>query len=512
MKKLYFSFLFGCVLSCPIAAQTIIREDTTYNFSQAPSSTVRYNINIWYPGEYTMRIRNWLSTYDWTIDYDRLYIYNDSLAPIGIGAFGSSSDPYLFHMFQDTVSILTFRVGQAGVYSIDIHSGQIKDWGGATSQNYTLTIDAKYCNDTFEPNDDIHHAASINLGQKVVAYQWRRVKNEYVSGDEDWYGIQINGPGQLTIHLMDWVGTYNWETDYDCLHVYNGNGQEIGFAGGYSFYSWMMGTGTDTVAIPMNLSHASTYYLRFHSGNGTSTHPYSFITSFVPANDPFEPNDDFTTAKLISCDTTYQACEWRTLDTTMNVAGDEDYYYFNASQAGNYTLSINNWMAILDWGADYDRLWVYNESKTILGADPFDWMMHYSPEINTIPIPAPGKYYIRMHCGGTYSLNGYSFHLTSPGTSVKEQNDIPLVYSLTQNFPNPFNPSTTISFSLPSRSFVSLKIFDLTGKEVAAIVSEEMQPGKYSRQWNASDLSSGIYFYRLQAGSFAETKKLIVLK
>ena len=85
-------------------------------------------------------------------------------------------------------------------------------------------------------------------------------------------------------------------------------------------------------------------------------------------------------------------------------------------------------------------------------------------------------------------------------------------YQLMQNYPNPFNPSTIISFSLVARSFVSLKVFDLLGRDVANIVSEEMQPGNYSRQWNASDLPSGIYFYRLQAGSFAETKKLILLK
>jgi hypothetical protein len=85
-------------------------------------------------------------------------------------------------------------------------------------------------------------------------------------------------------------------------------------------------------------------------------------------------------------------------------------------------------------------------------------------------------------------------------------------YYLNQNYPNPFNPSTTISFILPLRSFISLKVFDLVGREVVTIASEEMQAGSYSRQWNASGLPSGIYFYRLQAGSFTETKKLILLK
>jgi hypothetical protein len=99
-------------------------------------------------------------------------------------------------------------------------------------------------------------------------------------------------------------------------------------------------------------------------------------------------------------------------------------------------------------------------------------------------------------------------------TSVPHRaNDLlPQVLHLEQNYPNPFNPSTTISFSLPSKSFVSLKVFDLIGREVATIISADMQAGSYSRQWNASDLPSGAYFYRLQAGLFAETKKLILLK
>jgi hypothetical protein len=83
---------------------------------------------------------------------------------------------------------------------------------------------------------------------------------------------------------------------------------------------------------------------------------------------------------------------------------------------------------------------------------------------------------------------------------------------LLQNYPNPFNPSTTISFSLPKRSFVSLKIYDLIGREIATIVSEELPAGNYSRQWIAESFTSGVYFYRLEAGSFIETKKLILLR
>jgi hypothetical protein len=94
----------------------------------------------------------------------------------------------------------------------------------------------------------------------------------------------------------------------------------------------------------------------------------------------------------------------------------------------------------------------------------------------------------------------------------KLSTDLPAHFSLDQNYPNPFNPTTTISFSIPFKSFVSLKVFDLIGREIATIISEEISAGSYSKQWNAANMSSGIYFYRLQAGTYIETKKLVLLR
>ena len=89
---------------------------------------------------------------------------------------------------------------------------------------------------------------------------------------------------------------------------------------------------------------------------------------------------------------------------------------------------------------------------------------------------------------------------------------VPSSFQLSQNYPNPFNPSTTIFFTIPKRSLVSLNVFDVLGKEVAALVSGEMPTGSYSRTWNAATMPSGVYFYRLQSGSFTETKKLVLIK
>jgi len=99
-------------------------------------------------------------------------------------------------------------------------------------------------------------------------------------------------------------------------------------------------------------------------------------------------------------------------------------------------------------------------------------------------------------------------------TSVAEQigKTVPLQFGLQQNYPNPFNPSTTFQFSIPRNGNVSLKIYDVLGKEIATVINSSYSAGTYTVQWNASPFASGIYFYRLQSGTFSETKKLVVTK
>jgi len=104
-------------------------------------------------------------------------------------------------------------------------------------------------------------------------------------------------------------------------------------------------------------------------------------------------------------------------------------------------------------------------------------------------------------------------------TGINEEN-IPKEFSLSQNYTNPFNPSTTIKYQIPSlgneniRSMqaVVLKAFDILGNEIATLVNQEQPAGYYQIEWNAGNLSSGIYFYRLQSGSFVQTRKLMLIK
>jgi hypothetical protein len=90
--------------------------------------------------------------------------------------------------------------------------------------------------------------------------------------------------------------------------------------------------------------------------------------------------------------------------------------------------------------------------------------------------------------------------------------NIPLVYSLSQNYPNPFNPSTKINFAIPKQGFVTLKIYDVLGREIRTLVNEVKTPGNYIVDFNAADLSSGVYFYKVTAGSFTDVKRMMLIK
>jgi hypothetical protein len=99
---------------------------------------------------------------------------------------------------------------------------------------------------------------------------------------------------------------------------------------------------------------------------------------------------------------------------------------------------------------------------------------------------------------------------TSVKSSISAQS--PVAYSLEQNYPNPFNPSTTINYALPVSGNVTLKVYNLIGQEVASLVNEFQREGSYDVRFDASKLSSGVYFYSLSAGNFTQVKKMMLVK
>ena len=125
-----------------------------------------------------------------------------------------------------------------------------------------------------------------------------------------------------------------------------------------------------------------------------------------------------------------------------------------------------------------------------------------------------GKIYVYGGSHTTHPNIGTSdiYEFAPSPVSVEDYFSLPLEFTLEQNFPNPFNPSTAISYQLPVSSVVTLKVFDILGNEIATLVDEYNPVGRYEVEFNASALTSGVYFYQLKAGDFIQSKKMILLK
>ena len=126
--------------------------------------------------------------------------------------------------------------------------------------------------------------------------------------------------------------------------------------------------------------------------------------------------------------------------------------------------------------------------------------------------PYPGATFINRDIDANKEI--WNFFIQSSHTTGVEslEGAVPMTYTLNQNYPNPFNPTTVISYQLPVASNVNLKVFDLLGREVAVLVNEQKMGGTHSVTWNSAGFPSGVYFYRLLAGDYTETRRMILVK
>lgn len=195
-----------------------------------------------------------------------------------------------------------------------------------------------------------------------------------------------------------------------------------------------------------------------------------------------------------------------------------------APEFRTYSLSLMNngvklnWDVDLNYHHDVKNFSVYrhtelnfnpNESNLIGVLD------HNSKEHFDLSVDLTKTYYYIIKVSDKTGHTAITPVLSTDGsiTSVSELNvEIPDEYNLAQNYPNPFNPTTVIRFAIPQSSFVSLKVYDILGNEVAEIVNNELQAGYYNYEFDASRFSSGLYIYRLQTNDFIQTKKMMLIK
>jgi hypothetical protein len=200
----------------------------------------------------------------------------------------------------------------------------------------------------------------------------------------------------------------------------------------------------------------------------------------------------------------------------------DSIWYYNIVSSGRYSFGF----FLLNKG---NTLSLNNVSLKITCNDP--WVLYARSYNVTFPTIPPGAVVQSNQYSAIYydeTFPGYfnlKFEISSDGwvywkdslkftpvTGIKDLELKPAEYILSQNYPNPFNPNTTIKYGIKEKSNVKITIFNALGQEVALALNEEMQPGYHQVDFNAANLPSGVYFYRIQAGSFVETKKMILLK
>ena len=164
------------------------------------------------------------------------------------------------------------------------------------------------------------------------------------------------------------------------------------------------------------------------------------------------------------------------------------------------------------WVSNAGDMWAFetNSSGDLL------WENIYDIAVNDIAwcgiITSDGGYAMTGLVGYGFGGDLWLAKLASAPSGSKDNPNAVTDYFLYQNYPNPFNPSTTINYSIPDISYVTIKVFDVLGNEIETLVNEEKPAGSYEITWYAENLPSGVYFYRLQAGDFIQTKKMILMK
>jgi hypothetical protein len=188
------------------------------------------------------------------------------------------------------------------------------------------------------------------------------------------------------------------------------------------------------------------------------------------------------------------------IDSTIQTSGDvvlsdSASYWFNGTSAQEtgitMPVAVNNMAINNEAGVKLSQETTINGVLRLM-AGVFD---------NTIPF--------MLGPDGTISYEGGSLLITD---ALETESVLPKKFALYQNFPNPFNPTTTISFDVPKQATVKITIFDVMGREVTRLVDNDYSAGSYSVNWNASPYASGLYYYRIEAGDFVAVRKLVLMK
>ena len=325
----------------------------------------------------------------------------------------------------------------------------------------------------------------------------------------DTYANDISPQGSII------VGSYSDSNSYQKAFEYAGSGiNDIGTLGGETSEAFAVSGGID----PITVGRSQTSNFEFHAFKIRGNQRDDLGTlggNFSSATD-ISKNQDFIVGYSNGSNHNDHAFIWT------DSSGMLDLGTLGGGQSTAWSVTDNGVTVGFSYaqnGLENAFIWTPNLGMQNLN-DIYSNLIPSNGKLTTASsISADGRYIV----GTGYQSNParYEAFLIDRGTTTsgKELSRIPTEFSLNQNYPNPFNPSTKIKYTIPNvtlsgveGSRVQLKIYDVLGNEVATLVDEYRVAGSYEVEFNANNLSSGIYFYKLTSGSFTETKKMILLR
>jgi len=285
------------------------------------------------------------------------------------------------------------------------------------------------------------------------------------------------------------------------------------------FYAGTTKIGTVTASpYTFNWSPAAGNYTLFAVATNSQGHKQTSGTIQITVGTPSMTRLEAENAKLGTTFTSGTSIKVVSLITASNhkyvsIASNDStatitWYINNSSSAGNYQIAFGYGMG---YGTPKTQNLKVNGVKvdTILftGASTTAWY-----ERTKVVALAAGNNTIQIQPSWGYMYFDYLSVPAANITSVENTNQLPTNYSLSQNYPNPFNPTTNIKYSIMKESQVSLKVFDVLGREVENLVNTKQVAGSYQVNFNASKLASGVYIYRIIAGDFVQSMKMMLIK
>lgn len=350
-----------------------------------------------------------------------------------------------------------------------------------------ITINDVEKNDTYETAQNL---GNFNLISSVSNYGHLGFYSNGFTDTEDWWYVDVQTDGKLTVKTIS-----NETLDID-LFIYDVDGKS-------QIASYDISTGVNEQTHFNNLA-IGRYFVKVYRYSGYGS--YKITAEFIPSrlvNDE-EPNNNFAEARLIS--------------PNIVKTGHLGYYSNGITDNEDYYKIVLTSL--------WDSLYVRTDSDSSLEIDLYLYdnngnNISYggtwgTKEILSYKNTGSYEFFIRAYrySGyGSYAIKVTNQFPNNPLTEFKKELSIvPDSYALFQNYPNPFNPETIISFQIPEACNVSLKVYDLLGNEVKTLVNEFKQPGRYSIKFDGSNLSSGVYFYKLETKAFKQIKKLLLMK